>query len=223
MKINFRTLSALALATATFSLSGVAMAQPPGGAGGFQPTPEMMAAFKKMQVWRESHKNITQLNQTMRAIMDMDKEPATKLTKDQAKKMWTAVGSWQSKPVMTDEQAREVLKQITMPLNTTQLKKYAAIQAESASRRGGWGGGGGGRPGGGAPGGGAPGGGGGFGGGGGRPGGGAPGGSGRPWDPSKMQMKEYNPLNVSSYPDFMKERGGKRTTEFINLLKTRAA
>lgn len=212
-------LTLLSLVAASFSLGGAAFAQPPGGGGGpggFQPTPEMMAAFKKMGAWRDNHKNITNLNQSMRAIMDMDKEPATKLTKDQAKKMWAAVGPWQSKTVMTDEQARGVLKQMTAPLNVTQIKKYAAVQAEQASRRGGFGGGG--RPGGGGP----PGGGGGFGGGGGgRPGGG--GGGGRGFDPSRMQMKEYNPLNVSSYPDFMKERGGKRTTEFIALLKSRAA
>ena len=193
-------------------MAGAAIAQPPGGGGGgFQPTPEMQAAFKKMGAWRENHKNISQLSQTMRAVTEFDKDPALKLTKDQAKKIAAVVKPWQTKPVMTDEQALALNKQITGAFSIPQIKKMATL----ASQRGGFGGGGG-RPGGG---------GGGFGGGGqggGRPGGGGAGG-GRTFDPSKMQMKEYNPLNINSYPDFMKQRAGKRVTDFYAVLQSRAA
>lgn len=193
------TLAALLLATAGW-------AQPPGGGGGaggggFQPTPEMRAKMQKWQQWRESHKNIQQLGGTVRSIMEMDKEAATKLTKDQAKKIWAAISPWTSKPTMTDAQAATLNKQITGVLTMPQVKKMAALSA--ANRRGG--GGGGGRPGG---------------------GGGAGGGGGRgSFDPSKMpDPKEYNPLNVNSYPDTpFSARGKKAVTDFITMLKQRAA
>jgi hypothetical protein len=209
--------------TAAAMLSGVAFAQggpPPGGGGGgfanFMANlpPEAQAKMKKWQAWRQNHKNIGQLNQTMHAITEMDKDPSTQLKKDQAKKISAAVKPWASKPVMTDDQALALNKQITGVLSTTQLKKFATMQA---NRRSGFGGG---RPGGGGPGGpgGAPGGG---------PGGPRPGGAGggMRFDPSKMpDPKDYNPLNPSTYPTGrMGDRMKQTTNEFMTILKTRSA
>ena len=214
--------------TVTMLLAGSAMAQPPGGGGppgGFMASlpPAAQAKMKAWRTWRDNHKNFQQLTSTIRAISEMDKEPATKLTKDQAKKIMAVVAPWQAKPVMTDDQARAVTNGIAKVLNNTQIKKYAALQA--AGGRGGWGGGGGrggaggamGGPGGGGP----PGGGGGFGG---PPGGGGAGGGRGSFDFTKMSdPKEYNPLNPASYPvSPMSERSKQRVTDFMKLLKTRA-
>jgi hypothetical protein len=216
----------LSLAAAAM-LSGAALAQggpPPGGGGGggfanfmaSQP-PEVQAKMKKWQAWRQNHKNIGQLNQTMRAITEMDKDPTSQLNKDQAKKIMAAVKPWESKPVMSDDQALALNKQITGVFSQSQLKKFATLQQQ----RGGFGRPGGGGGGGGGFGGPPPGG----GGGGPRPGGGAPGGGGMRFDPSKMpDPKDYNPLNPSTYPaGQMGDRMKQRTTEFMSILKTRAA
>jgi hypothetical protein len=210
---------------ALLAVGGVAMAQGPG----MNMPPEARAKMEKWRTWRDNHKNFQQLSSTIRAISDMDQDPATKLTKDQAKKINAIITPWKSKPVMTDEQARTITSNISKVLNITQIKKYAAIQAEQNNRRGGMGGPGGGPPGGGfggPPGGGPPGGGGGFGGGrpgGGPPGGGPPGGGG--FDPSKMSdPKEYNPLNPATFPTMpFTGRQKQRLNDFLTLLKTRSA
>lgn len=225
----------LPLAAVAF-MAGSAHAQgggPGGGGGGSFMANLPPAARAKMDAWRkfnENHKNYRQLGQTMRAIGEMDKDPKTKVTKDQAKKIMAAVQPWSSKPTMTDDQALAVNKKITAALNLTQIKKMATL-AQQQPRWGG--GGGGGRPGGGGGfggpgGGGPPGGGGGFGGG--RPGGGGPGGGGAGggrggFDPASMpDPKEYNPLNPATYPSGrMGERQKQRFTEFMTMLKTRAA
>jgi hypothetical protein len=226
---------ALPLLAAALMTVSAAFAQPPGGGGapggggGFQMTPELRAKFDKMRKFGENHKNYRTLSMTMRSIVEMDKEAKTKLTKDQAKKIWAAIAPWASKMTMTDAQALAVNKQISGALTMPQLKKMAAVSAEQGRRGGGFGGGGGGRAGGGGGFGG--GGGGGFGGGGGAAGGG--GGAGRPgggggrgnFDPSKMpDPKEYNPLNPNSYQESpFSQRMKTRTNEFLTLIKSRAA
>ncbi|GAB4464398.1 MAG: hypothetical protein OHK0029_34290 [Armatimonadaceae bacterium] len=217
------------VAAVVLSVSAV-WAQPPGGGpggaggGGFQMTPEMRAKMDKWRKWRDNHKNFTQLQNTMRAIMEMDKDPKTKLTGAQAKKINGYVTPWTTKPTMTDAQAKELNGQIVKALSVEQVKKMAALAGQQ--RGGGGFGGGGGRPGGGGPGG-PGGGGGGFGGGGGRPGGGGAGGGGGRggFDLSKMpDPKEYNPLNVKTYPETpMTQRGKQRVTDFLKMVKTRGA
>jgi hypothetical protein len=144
----------------------------------------------------------------------MDKDPTAQLNKDQAKKISAAVKPWANKPVMTDDQALALNKQITGVFSTAQLKKFATMQGQ----RGGFGGG---RPGGGG-GFGGPGGG---GGGGPRPGGPGGGPGGGRFDPSKMpDPKDYNPMNPATYPaGQMNERMKQRHTEFMTVLKTRSA
>jgi uncharacterized protein YeaC (DUF1315 family) len=138
-------LPALVAAAAVLpTLSALAQGPGGGGGGGFQMTPEMRARMEQMRKWRDSHKNVIQVQQTMGTLVEIDKDPKTKLTKDQAKKILAVVNTWKAKPVMTDDQAKGVNKQLTGVLNLTQIKKMAQIQAEQRNRRGGWGGGGGG-------------------------------------------------------------------------------
>jgi hypothetical protein len=215
-KSLFAVLPVLAVAAGlTFGMPS-AHAQPPGGGGGFQMSPEMQ---KQMQAWRkfqDNHKNYGALSQTLRAMSEMDKTPTTKITGAQAKKILPILKAWRAKPVMTDAQALSVNKQITTVLTIPQIKKVATTSMRGGGgggRRGGGGAGGGGgqRPGGG---------GGGFGGGGGRgPGGGGGAGGGRMAMPAP---KEYNPLNPDSLPERMRERTKKRIDDLTTLLKSKA-
>ncbi|MBB6048868.1 hypothetical protein [Armatimonas rosea] len=217
---------ALPLAAALLlTISGAVRAQggPPGGGGGFQMSPEMQAMFKKFQEWRDKNKNLASVNRTIGAIAEFEKDKTTALTKDQAKKILAVLGPWKSKPIMTDANAKDMLKQVGATFTPAQAKKLAQVMSE---QRGGWGGGGGGmRGGGGAPGGGGgrPGGGGAPGGGGGRPGGGMQ------MDPAAMKkrfdtmMKGYNPLNFSTIPDSpMKERSIKPVKDALAALDKKA-
>lgn len=180
--------AALVLMTAT-----VAQAQGP-GPGGFQPNPAMMAKFQAWRKWNDSHKNIQSIGQTVRGLMALEQDPSAQLNKKQAGPVLAVLKKWRSKPVMTDDQARQVNRQLTATLTIPQLKKLAQA---SSRRRGGPGGGGGGGFGGGRPGGG----GGGFGGG--RPGGGGgrPGGGPGGFNPADIPSPhDYNPLNANTLP-----------------------
>jgi hypothetical protein len=196
----------------------------PGGApggGGMQMTPEQQARMKQFMKFRESHKNVFQLQTTMRNLADMDKDPKTAVSKDQAKKLLAIMNAWSSKPVMTDAQAQGVNKQVTATMSTAQIKKMAQMAAERG--RGGMMGGGG-RMGG-------PGGGGAPGGGGGRMGGGAPGGGGGGGRMGggggrggSFTLKDYNPLNAASMPEGrMRDGAKKRLADMKAALTKRAA
>jgi len=196
---------------------------PPPGMGGFQPSPEMRKKFEAWQNFRKSHHNITALQQTIRGLERMQDDPKTRLTKPQAAKVVSILRKWRNKPVMKDEQARDVNRQITASLSLAQIKVLASPGGRFGGPGGGFGGPGGGpgggggrfggpgggdgpggggrRFGGGGPGGGGPGGGpgGGFGGPGGRRGG--PGGPGRgPGGFNMPDPHEYNPLNPDTLP-----------------------
>lgn len=203
------------------TISGAVRAQggPPGGGGGFQMSPEMQAMFKKFGEWRDKNKNLAGFNRTIGAIAEFEKDKSTALTKDQAKKILGILGPWKSKPIMTDANAKDILKQVGGTFTPPQAKKLA----QELSKRQGFGGGGGGgmRPGGGGPGG--PG-----GGGGGRPGGGGPGGPGG-FDMAAMKkrfdtmMKGYNPLNFSTIPESpMKERSIKPVKDALAALEKKS-
>lgn len=209
-------------AVVLLTFAGAAFAQPPGGGGGGAPSPEMMAMFKKMGEWRDKNKNLFNVGRTMGALAEFEKDPKTALTKDQAKKILAVVSPWKTKPVMTDVNAKDLLKQVGATFTVPQATKMAQIAKEAASRRGGFGGGGGGgmRPGGGGP----PGG----GGGGMRPGGGG-GGGGMQMDPAAMKkrmdamMKGFNPLNFATIPDSpMKERSTKPVKDGMDALAKKA-
>lgn len=202
MNLWLRTLAAVITVAV---LAPPAMAQ--GGFGGQMP-PEMQAKMRAWQKWRENNKNIVALQQTMMSLRELENDPKTQLTKAQAKKILSVIKAWRNKPVMTNDQARVVMKQLTAPLNEAQLKKMATAPRFG---QGGRGFGGGFRPGGG--------GGGGF-----RPGG--PGG-GRPSGFQMPDPKPYNPLNPDSSPfakmnPEMGKRVKQRYNEMIAKLEARA-
>ena len=181
-----------------------------GGAGGFQPTPEMLAYRKKMDKFNANNKHFASLTRTLRSLGKLEEDSKTALTKDQAKKFLGIYKAWKSKPTMSNDQAKDVNKQINSILTIAQIKKLNT--GGQGMGRGGGGFGGGGRPGGGGPGGGGP--------GGGRPGGGM--GSFKMPEPSL-----YNPFNPSTSPfakanPQMAQRFTQRYNEFISKLEAKA-
>lgn len=181
-----------------------ALAQRPGG--GPPMSPEVQARMKAWQKFRETHKNLTSLQQTMAGLEAMEKDPRTRLTKAQAKTVVGVLKTWRNKPVMTDAQALAVNKQITAPLSVAQLKKIATAREArgmGANRRPG----------------------------GGQGGPAAGGGQGRPganqtrtFDPSRFPApREYNPLNPSTIPmERMREQAAKRLDTLTKALAARA-
>jgi hypothetical protein len=209
-------------AAAVMLLTTASFAQGPGGpGGGFQPSPQMQAAFAKWRTWQQNHKNVQSLQRTLRGLQDLENDPSTKLNKSQSAKVLAVINKWKGKPTVTDAQAHTINAQLTASLSTAQLQKLAAGMANGRRGFGGGGpggpGGGGGRPGGFGGGGGRPGG---FGGGGGRPGG-FGGGGGRPGGNFQMPAPhDYNPLNASTLPfPPMRDRASQRMSAFIAALK----
>ena len=206
-----------------------AVAQPPPGAGGFQMTPEMQRRMEEFRKWREAHRYTFQLTSTLRTLEELDKDQKTRLTPAQAKKILAVLQPLRNKPKMTQDDAKNALKQIKAALNVSQLNAMARIEAERRNRRGGPGGAGGGmgmRPGGpgGAPGG-AP---------GARPGGnngarpGGPGGAGRPgggqWQmPDPAAMKDFNPFKPDPKMGQFAQRGAEYWNNFFKGLQQRAS
>lgn len=212
-----RCIGGITTLAVALTLSTAALAQGPGGpggGGGFQPTPQM----KAWQKFRDNHKNYRTLQQTVYGLAELDKDPKTRLTKVQAKKILAVLTPWRAKPTMTDAQALKLSKDLTAPLTLAQLKKLATSR-EGGNRMGG------GRPGGGGPGGPGGGGPGGPGGGGNRTAGpGAPGGGGRPGGGFTMPApKEYNPVNPATLPfERMRPRAKQRMDQMMATLQARA-
>ncbi len=221
MKTSKVFLLTAALATMLVTSAGAQGPGGPGGGGGFQMDPAVMAKFQALRAWGQAHPHIGQVGQTVRALSRMEQDPKTALNKQEARAILPVLEKWRNKPVMTDDQAQAVLKQLTEPLSVDQLKALAMAQ----QRRGGFGGGGGGggfRPGGGGPGG-PGGGGGGF-----RPGGGGPGGpgGGRPaFNAANIPAPhDYKPLNpATSLMPFGRDRATKTLGDLITSLQATAS
>lgn len=198
--VRFRNI--LTAVTGAALLASMAVAQ---GPGGFQMTPAVRAKFQAWQKWNDSHKNIGAVQQTVFAIIEMQKNPKTKFSKPQAKTVLAVLKAWRTKPVMTDTQAQQVNKKLAGTFTMPQLKALASMPRRGGRRMGGGGGQGGPRPGGQGGQGGA------------RPGG--PGGGRGGFDPSKMPSpRNYNPLNPGTIP---MERQRARAAERIDgLIKT---
>lgn len=202
-----------------------AVAQPPPGAGGFQMTPEMQKRMEEFRKWREAHKYTFQLTSTLRGLEMLDKDAKTKLTPAQAKKILAVLQPLRNKPKMTQDDAKNALKQIKAALTVNQLNALARFEAERRNRRGGPGGGPGGggmgmRPGDrGGPSGGAP---------GARPGGvqgarqGTPGGS-RPQMPDLSQMKDFNPFKSNPRMGPFGQRAAEYWDNYFKGLQQRAS
>ena len=176
MKAYRNTLGIAGLVAALSLLAPPVSAQ---GFGGGGMPPEIAAKIKAWQRWRDSHKSISNLQTMLYQVGEMDKQPDTRLTKPQAAKLCSILSAWRNRPTMTDDQAKDVSKQIGAMLNDRQIKKMVSIQPPWMRGAGG-GGGGGFRP---------------AGGGGPRPGG-RPGGFSFPDPPAGG----YNPLNPDTLP-----------------------
>jgi hypothetical protein len=193
------------LGVVTVALTGVmaygVVAAGAQGFGGGMP-PEIAAKIKLWQKWRDSHKNVSNLQTMLYQVNEMDKSPDTKLDKKQAGKLLTIYKSWETKPQLNEDQALQAQKQIGNVLNVKQIQKMTTIQPPWA-RPGGMGGGGA-RPGGG---------------GGARPGG-AGGGAFKFPDPPKGS---YNPLNADTLPfEQMRAQAKHNMQEFESQLQQRA-
>ena len=145
-----------------------------GGFGGGMP-PEIAAKIKAWGKWREAHKGISNVQTLVYQVEQLDKQPGFELNKQQAGKLLGVIKPWRTKPEMSDDQAKGVMKAVTGMLTDKQVKKLTTIQPPWARQGGG--GGGGARPGGGA--------------------GGRPGGAPAFPDPPKGG---YNPLNPDTLP-----------------------
>lgn len=214
LRFGFAALAAVG--TLALGTPGV-QAQPPGG--NFQMPPEIKAKIAAWQKYRDSHKNLVNLQTMLMQVREIDKDPATSLDKKQSAKMLGVWKAWRNKPSMSEDQAKAVSKQISSTLTEKQLKKMSTIQP---FRRGMGGGGPGRGPGGpGGPGGGGrPAGGPGRGPGGPGRGPGGPGGAGGFPDPPKGS---YNPLNPDTLPfERMRPEAKKATDEFIANLQRKA-
>ncbi len=196
----------LPVAAAALVLAGSAHAQRPGGFGGpgfggSPMPPAMQAKMKAWETWRGTHQNVTALQRTLGGMTRLEDNPATRLTKPQAKAVLAVMTKWQAKPSVSDAQARQINTQLLAPLT--------AAQRQQLTRPGGFGGG---RPGGGFGGGrpeGRPGGFGGGGFGGGRPGGG--------FSPAMFPApREYNPLNPATQP--MERSRGRAEMQHARLM-----
>jgi hypothetical protein len=159
----------------------------------------------------------------LRGINELDKDSATALTQPQAKQVLAVLKPWQTKPKMTQDDAKNVMKGVKKVLSTRQLNALSRVQDRGPGSRGGPGGGGFGGPPGGGPGGG------GFGG---PPGGGPPGGfranggggqgGRRRFDPAAM--KNFNPLLTKADPNNpMASRRVERNKRMFADLQARAS
>lgn len=188
-----------------------AVAQPPPGAGGFQMTPEMQKRMEEFRKWREAHRYTFQLTSTLRGLEVLDRDAKTKLTPAQAKKILAVLQPLRNKPKLTQDEAKNALKQIKAVLTVNQLNALARYEADRRNRRGGPGGGIGMRPGGmGGPGS-AP---------GARPGG--PGGA-RPQMPNPSQMKDFNPFKPNPQMGPFGQRAAEYWDRFFKGLQQRAS
>jgi hypothetical protein len=180
------------------SLTSSAIAQPPGGG---QLPPEIAAKIKAWQKWGENNKNLQNL-QTILAFQlpELEKKPETQLDKKQAATMLSILKTWRNKPTMTDDQAKQVAKQIGAMMTDRQLKKMATVQNPFA--RGAAGGGP--RPGGGGP------------------GGGGPGGGNRPTFPDPPKGG-YNPMNPDTLPFVQARPRAKKALEDFTAELTKRA
>lgn len=117
---------AAAAALALVAVSSAA--QGPGGSGFGSPPPQMMAKFKAWQLWRDGHKNVTALQQTLIGLQGLERDPQTRLNKKQAGSVLAVLDRWRTQPAITDAQARQVVLQIKAPLNSVQLKTLSVLR-----------------------------------------------------------------------------------------------
>lgn len=153
---------------------------------------------------REKYKYTFQLMTMVRHIGDIDKDKKYTLTSSQAKQVLAILTPWRTKPKMTQDQAKDVMRKLKAVFTASQLNAMARIKPHF-----GQGPGQGGRPGG--------------------PGQGPPaGGQGRPPQGERRQfdpnaMKDFNPFYTKfAKGDTRAEERAKRWDEFFAALSKKA-
>ncbi len=246
-----RHLRWIAMAAALVAVAALARAQGPGRPEDRRatPSPEMRQRMEQFRKFREEHKYTFQLTDTVVALGELEKQNRHALTPAQARKVNTVLARVRKQPKLTQEQAKQALKDLKAPLSERQLTEIGKITKQMSERRGRPDGAGprpggrpdgaaarpgsprpGGRPDGAAarPGGPRP---------GGRPDGAAarPGGprpGGRPdgerpdarrpgMDPARM--KDFNPLAAPAGEAGARQRGNRRLQEAVSLIEKKAA
>jgi hypothetical protein len=176
----------------------------PGGGGGFQMSPEM-------QKFREQNKYKFQMQQQLRAISEINRDPTTAITSSQAKQLLAVYRPWTTKPKMTEEDAKGIMRSVKKVMTSKQLTAMGNVKPQ---RRGGGGPGGPGGPGGGQ---------GGFNRAGGPGGPGGPGGQGGRPRPNLSQMKDPNFLSTKVDPNSpWTSRRADRNKRMIAMLEAKA-
>jgi len=173
-----------------------ALAQGPGSGGG------------QFGQFREQHKFTFQLMQMVRHVGEIDKDPKYALSPGQAKQVLGVLKPLRKKPRLTQDQAKQALKDLKKVFTVSQLNAMARIKPMPGAGRRGFGGGGPGGPGG-------PGGSGGQGGPGGNMGN-------RPRMDANA-MKDFNPFYKNpKASDDMSARRSKRWDQFVSDLEKKS-
>jgi hypothetical protein len=185
------------------------LAQAPPGGGG----PGGGGMPPEFQKFMAQNKYKMQMRQQLRAINEINRDPATAITPGQAKQLLAVLKPWSAKPKMTEEDAKTIMRSVKKVMTPKQLTAMGNVKPQG---RGGFGGG---------PGGGSGGGGGGpqrAGGPGGGPGGpgGGPGG-GRRFDPSRMKDANFLSTKVDPNNPFTQRRA-QRNQQFLAMLEAKA-
>lgn len=107
------------------------------GLGGFAMTPNIAAKIKAWRQWMENHKQTVAIGHRLEGVYYIDKDIQTQLTKQQAQRVLTILKTWRNKPVMTEDQARDVNRQLGAILNEVQFKKIATMPISGSSGSGG--------------------------------------------------------------------------------------
>jgi len=207
------------MAAALVAVAALARAQGPGRPEDRRatPSPEMRQRMEQFRKFREEHKYTFQLTDTVVALGELEKQNRHALTPAQARKVNTVLARVRKQPKLTQEQAKQALKDLKAPLSERQLTEIGKITKQMSERRGRPDGAGprpGGRPDGAAA----------------RPGGPRPGGrpdgerpdARRPgMDPARM--KDFNPLAAPAGEAGARQRGNRRLQEAVSLIEKKAA
>ncbi|HOJ20701.1 MAG TPA: hypothetical protein PLY56_04145 [Armatimonadota bacterium] len=133
-----RNLRWIAIAAALVAAANLARAQGPGKseAGRPAPSPEMRQRMEQFRKFREEHKYTFQLTDTIVALGELEKQNRHALTPAQAKKVNAVLAKVRKQPKLTQEQAKQALKEVKAPLTERQLTEVGKITKEMSERRG---------------------------------------------------------------------------------------
>lgn len=230
-----RHLRWIAMAAALVAVAALARAQGPGRPEDRRatPSPEMRQRMEQFRKFREEHKYTFQLTDTVVALGELEKQNRHALTPAQARKVNTVLARVRKQPKLTQEQAKQALKDLKAPLSERQLTEIGKITKQMSERRGRPDGAGprpGGRPDGAAARPGSP-----------RPGGRPDGAAARPGGPrpggrpdgerpdarrpgmDPARMKDFNPLAAPAGEAGARQRGNRRLQEAVSLIEKKAA